>query len=341
MSPAQLELPDILAGAPIKDDRALMEFPFFCLTKRPRTTPLVYSDSRYRIEIKPGAAGMATIWDKDILIYAASLINERIERGAPVERRIVVPAYDILKVCRRGTGKRSYDLLLAALERLRATTILTDIASAGIRERGGFGWIDNYRLIEDVDSRGRPIRAAVEIALNAWLFRALVAERRILTIDPDYFGLSMGLERRLYELARKHFGTSPRWDILMPRLREKCGSDNPLRNFKCDLKDIIRRDSLPRYRLHLMYDGNSEAARGMRADGYDIPARWGRNERILVRFVRRGQAESCGYVDEHGTSGAIPRNIGCSDDADIGCRPSEHRVQLPENRQITQRVAGV
>lgn len=341
MSPAQLELPDILAGAPIKDDRALMEFPFFCLTKRPRTTPLVFSDGRCRIEIQPGAAGMATIWDKDILIYAASRINERIERGASVERRIVVPAYDILKVCRRGTGKRSYDLLLAALGRLRATTIQTDIASAGIRERGGFGWIDNYRLIERIDSRGQSIMWAIELWLNAWLFRAIVSERRILTIDPEYFSLSMGLERRLYDLARKHCGHGNRWEILMPRLQEKCGSDNPLRNFKCDLKDIIRRDSLPSYRLHLMYDGNSEAARSMRADGYDIPARWGRNERILVRFIRRGQADSCGYVDGHGTSGADHRNIGCSEDADIGCKSSEHRVQISGNRQVTQGVAGV
>jgi hypothetical protein len=37
---------DALVDAPIKEDRALLEFPFFSLAKRPRMEPIVYSDSR-------------------------------------------------------------------------------------------------------------------------------------------------------------------------------------------------------------------------------------------------------------------------------------------------------
>ena len=275
---------DSLINAPLKDERATMEFPFFCLTKWGRKTPMIYDDGTVKIEIKPGSAGIATIWDKDILIYAASVINERLERGAPVERKIVVPAYDILKVCQRGTGKRSYELLLDALERLRATTILTNMTAANERERRGFGWIDNFRVVERIDSKGNPVMAGIEIWLNEWMFRAIIKERRILTIDRAYFKLTMGLERRLYELARKHCGYQPKWDVGMARLHEKCGVEGVLRNFKADLKKIIARDSLPGYRMHLMYDGNSEVIRAMRGDGYDIPARYGCNERIVVRF---------------------------------------------------------
>ena len=282
---------DSLVNAPVKDERTTMEFPFFCLTKKPRTTTLVYDDGKSKIEIKPGSCGMATIWDKDILIYAASVINERIERGETPDRRIVVPAYDILKVCRRGTGKHSYDLLLDALERLRATTILTNLTSANERERRGFGWIDNFRVIERLDNRGKTVMAGVEIHLNEWMFRAIVKERRVLTIDRDYFSLTMGLERRLYELARKHCGRQPRWDIGMIRLHEKCGSENPVRNFKQDLKTIIDRDSIPGYRMHLMFDSNSATGRELAADGYDIPARGG-NDRIIVRFsLKPGESE--------------------------------------------------
>ncbi|WP_162136981.1 replication initiator protein A [Magnetospirillum molischianum] len=282
---------DSLMNAPIKDERATMEFPFFCLTKKPRTTPMVYNDGKVKIEIKPGSAGIATIWDKDILIYAASIINERIERGMPAERRIVVPAYDILKVCQRGTGKRSYELLLDALERLRATTILTNLTSAEERERRGFGWIDNFRVVERLDKNSKPIMAGVEIWLNEWMFRAVVKERRVLSIDRAYFKLTMGLERRLYELARKHCGYQPRWDIGMARLREKCGAEGPLRNFKVDLKTIIERDSLPGYRMHLMFDATSDMIKGLKADGYDIPPRYGGNDRIVVRFMRKNEAE--------------------------------------------------
>lgn len=251
-------------------------------------SPMVYDDGKVKIEIKPGAAGIATIWDKDILIYAASVINDRIERGAPVERKIVAPAYDILKVCQRGTGKRSYELLLDALERLRATTILTNLTAANERERRGFGWIDNFRVVERLDSRGKRIMAGIEIWLNEWLFRAIVTERRVLTMDRPYFKLTMGLERRIYELARKHCGRQPRWDILMPRLHEKCGAGGPLRNFKQDLRTIVGRSSLPGYCMGLLFDGNGDLVQGMKADGYDIPPRFGCNERIVVRFSPKG-----------------------------------------------------
>jgi plasmid replication initiation protein len=65
-------LADALRDAAIKDERALMEFPFFSLEKRPRMEPIVYDDGRVRIEIQPGHRGVATIWDKEILIYLAS-----------------------------------------------------------------------------------------------------------------------------------------------------------------------------------------------------------------------------------------------------------------------------
>ena len=68
---------DSLIDTPIKDDRALMEFPFFSLQKHPRYTPIVFEDRRVRIEITGGERGIATIWDKDVIIYVISLINDR------------------------------------------------------------------------------------------------------------------------------------------------------------------------------------------------------------------------------------------------------------------------
>ena len=111
-----------LVSAPLKDDRALMEFPWFSLQKRPRMEPFVYNDGRVQIRISPGEKGLATIWDKDVLIYVATLINDRIERGMSVERTVRFHAHDLLKVTGRGTGKRGYELLLDALFRLRSTT---------------------------------------------------------------------------------------------------------------------------------------------------------------------------------------------------------------------------
>jgi plasmid replication initiation protein len=244
-----------LINAPLKDDRALMEFPFFSLQKQPRMEPLVYDDGKVKIEVRPGPKGIATIWDKDLLIYVASLINERLERGMAVERTVTLSAHDYLKLTGRNTSKHDYQRLLEALFRLRSTSIVTTLEAGGEREWTTFGWIDNARVLEReirTGSRaGEKIMAAVEVTLNQWMFRAIVKDRRVLTINPAYFQLSMGLERRLYELARKHLGQQERWAIALPRLAEKCGSLRELKGFKHDLSKAIERDAIPDYRARL------------------------------------------------------------------------------------------
>ncbi|CAH2605469.1 Plasmid replication initiator (plasmid) [Rhodovastum atsumiense] len=244
-----------LVNAPMRDDRALMEFPFFSLSKGPRMDPIVYGDGRVSIEISPGKRGIATIWDKDVLIYVATLINARIDQGLPVERTVRIAAYDLLRATHRSTGKDHYDLLYDALFRLRSTTITTDILSGGERERRGFGWIDNFRIVERSTRGGRKVMAALEVTLNDWMYRAIVRDRRVLKIDSRYFDLTRGLERRLYELARKHCGRQSEWRISLPRLALKCGtSTDRLRDFLRELRTIVAANRLPEYELSLASD---------------------------------------------------------------------------------------
>jgi plasmid replication initiation protein len=69
---------------------------------------------------------------------------------------------------------------------------------------------------------------AVEVSLNKWLYNAIVA-CEVLTLNRGYFRLSGGLERGLYELARKHCGNQTRWKVSMDVLHKKSGSQ--LRGF--------------------------------------------------------------------------------------------------------------
>jgi plasmid replication initiation protein len=125
----------------------------------------------------------------------------------------------------------AYQAFRAALERLRLTSVYTTIKAGGIIEEGAAGWVTDWRILRD-DKNGRSAMVGVELTLNRWLYRAIVKDRRVLTIDPAYFNLTMGLERRLYELARKHCGGQDRWQIGLPRLAEKCGTIQDLRHFK-------------------------------------------------------------------------------------------------------------
>lgn len=279
-----------LVSAPLRNDRATMEFPFFALQKRPLLTPIIYIDGNVSIRISPGERGIATIWDKDVLIYLSSLINAKIERGEKVSRTVRIAAYDMLRVTKRHTGKNGYQEIYDALFRLRSTTITTDIQSGGERETRGFGWIDSFRILTKQNKAGSRVMQGLEITLNDWTFRALVKDRRVLAINPAYFDLTGGLERRLYEIARKHVGRQSEWKVSLLLLAKKCGTmQRNLRRFKFDLKEISELNRLPDYQLSLINDHSFPVAKAMEAGGMKgvRGAKRTPNEAVIVVFKPR------------------------------------------------------
>jgi plasmid replication initiation protein len=262
--------------------------------KKPRMDAIEYDDPERGIHIRvtAGEKGIATIWDKDILIYVISLLNDRLERGLPVSRTVSFAAYDLLTVLNRHTGKTDYERLYDGLFRLRSTNIETSIEADGMAERRGFGWIETWKVEERTLSNGKKAMSAIQITLNDWMFRAIVNERRILAIDKRYFDISMGIERRLYELARKHCGNQPEWVISLRKLSEKCGVTRELRKFKADVKDIIDRDETPEYRFEFLpahvVTGAGDATKIAKV----------KNDRQLIRVTPRGDHPVCISLDQ-------------------------------------------
>ncbi len=71
-----------------RDQRDLMERPFFSLAKAKRTAPILYESAGVRVEVFGMAEyGMATIWDADVLIWAASQIVAAENNGLPPRPR--------------------------------------------------------------------------------------------------------------------------------------------------------------------------------------------------------------------------------------------------------------
>lgn len=58
-----------VADAVLKDLVQHMEHPFYSLSKKPETAIRRYEHNGNWIEITPSVKGLATIYDKDILIY--------------------------------------------------------------------------------------------------------------------------------------------------------------------------------------------------------------------------------------------------------------------------------
>lgn len=235
-----------------KDDMASMEHPVFALKAGDRRIKR-YERNGNSLEVQPGAKGCATIHDKDVWIYCISQLVEALDAGLEIGRTVRFTAYNFLATTNRRTDGRAYQDMAAAMERLRGTSITTDIETAETRERAGFGLIDSWRVVETKNNR----MVAVEVTLPDWLLRAIQG-REVLTISREYFQLRRALDRRIYELARKHCGRQPRWRVTLATLHQKTGSTQALKHFRQDFRALVADKALPDYRVD--FDEKDDAA---------------------------------------------------------------------------------
>jgi plasmid replication initiation protein len=190
--------------------------------------------------------GLATIWDADVLIWAASQIVEARDAGIRTSRLMQATPYEILNFIGRGTSLRDYLRLKAALDRLQSTSVATTIRQAPGRRMHRFSWINEWK--ERADQAGRP--HGIELILPDWFYAGVIEEALVLTIDPAYFRLSGGIERWLYRLVRKHGGRQRQgWQFDFRHLYAKSGSMARFSDFALDIRRIASRQALPGYRL--------------------------------------------------------------------------------------------
>ncbi|GIT93297.1 plasmid replication initiator protein RepA [Jannaschia sp. AI_61] len=242
---------DVFDAVP-KGDLASMEHPIFSLSTKPDTRLRRYEQGDIFVEVTPSVKGLATVHDRDILIYCISQIVGALNEGRAVDRTIRLKAHDLLTSTNRMTNGQAYEGLKAALERLRGTTISTNIKTGGTEALDVFGLIERARIVRETrDGRMQD----VEIVLSDWVFNAIEA-REVLTLHRDYFRLRKPLERRMYELARKHCGHQAEWSIGLERLREKCGSTSTLKEFRRLVRTVVEQDRthshIPDYAVDLV-----------------------------------------------------------------------------------------
>lgn len=237
---------DIVDAVP-KGDISSMEHPVFSLSTKPDMRPRRYERDDSWIEISPSRYGLATVHDRDILIYCISQCMGALNKGQKVARSMRFKAYDLLVATNRQTSGRGYELLRDALRRLQGTQIETNLRQGDREYFKVFGLIESAEVVRETRD-GRMLD--VEITLSDWVFDA-IENNHVLTLNRQYFFLRKPLERRLYELARKHCGAQPSWRISLLGLRDKCGSGSTSKEFKRLVSKIIdddtRHDHMPEY----------------------------------------------------------------------------------------------
>lgn len=235
---------DFFAPNP-KHDLASMEHPIFSLSTRPDRRILTYTHNDAEITVTPSVKGRATIFDADVLIFCISQLMAAINAGKQTARTLTLTAHDLLLATGRETSGDSYRRLRDAFERLAGTRITTNIATGDTEVTSGFGLIESWEIVRKTRA-GRMV--SVSVTLSEWLYNAVLS-KSVLTLSRDYFTLRKPLERRIYELARKHCGRQPEWRVSVEVLLKKSGSSSPRRVFRAMMREMIKADSLPDYSL--------------------------------------------------------------------------------------------
>ena len=232
-----------------------MEHPLFSLSVKKDMVPFEYEQGKVKVKITPAAQeGRANVFDRDILIYVLSQLMAAKNEGQEIGRRVRISAHDMLKATNRHTTGQAYATLRRALTRLQFTQIETNIHDHGLGEWRSISFITDARIVKE-DATGRLL--SVELEMGEWLVKA-VENKNVLTLHKAYFQLRKPIERRLYELARKHCGKQDVWRIGLDKLQHKTGSTSTPKEFKRLVKAICKTDEeqshMPDYRFRLLHD---------------------------------------------------------------------------------------
>lgn len=235
-----------------KDDMASMEHPLFSLATKPDMRHLEYRGGDNRLKIVPSGVGLPTIFDKDILIFCVSQLMHRKNRGEKIGKRVRFSARELMITTNRKTGGIEYQRLEQAFQRLIGTTFQTDIQTGNKRETRFFSLLESGSGFV-MKEEGKWRLDYCEVILSDWVMRAIEGDE-VVTISNDYFRLRRPLERRLYEIGRKHCGSQSKWHIGLAKLQEKTGSNAPLKKFRLNIRQVIEDNHTPFYRMELTPD---------------------------------------------------------------------------------------
>ncbi|WP_296222357.1 replication initiator protein A [uncultured Sphingomonas sp.] len=258
----------------VRGERSIMDFPFFVLSKKAHFEPIEYRHDGVTIDIHPGPRGIATMWDKEILLYVASLLAQDLADGGSHSGDVTFAAHDFFRI----TGvarpsKRDYSRFADALERLQGTQIKTNIETGSKIDRGWFSWLSEAQIEYEKKANGDEVLRYVRVRPCAWLFRAIQRDQRIYHYHHDYFRLG-AIERRIYEIAHCYCGNEA-IEIELEDLHRKVGSTASVRKFKQLVKEVEDENRLPEYEVVI-----DETTRKVRTDAI------GRNRQPLRTVIR-------------------------------------------------------
>ena len=179
------------------------------------------------------------------MIYCISKLMQMRNNEEAIGPVVRLTTHDMLVETNRPTNNLGYERLMPALNRLKGVTINTTIATGRQTTTRGFGLIDEFEYNRKGSMFSERLRY-LEVKLSDWVFRA-IASAEVLPISREYFRLRSPVDRRIYEIARKHCGKQAAWRIGIDTLQQKVGSKQERRFFVKHLQGLVTSNHLPDY----------------------------------------------------------------------------------------------
>lgn len=239
----------------------IMAYPYFSLTKQKRTKPMRFANKEQNIRIEVHGLeihGIANIHDADLLLWFSAEVRRHYEKTGRITHRIFYNPRKMLVEIGRGKGGMQIKRLQESLERLVSTYIHTTVRTEHQEKKGGFHWLDSWTSSED-NKTGEP-KNFWSVSMSDWLIQGIIQDTNILTLNTDYYALTSGLEKRLYQIARKHAGKQNFGAVMtMDTLYKKTGSSEDTRKFAYKVRELAReKGSLLDYNISVVPDKGSE-----------------------------------------------------------------------------------
>ena len=311
-----------LVSVDLKELVPHLEHPFFGLSKKPEMGTRRYEDGKGQyLQVDPGPDGLPTIFDQDFVIYATSvLLAERRRlatnphhtghRRVSAEGVVAFSVADFAEFAgRQRPGRKSggalYRQIEQGLRRISGARLETNLAAGGYRRLDFFGMIDRASIIrrEKLRPDDDGIMLGCQIRLSEWMMAA-VNSNQILTLDRDYFRLRRPLDRRLYQIVRKHCGRQESWDIGLPKLHAKSGTRVSVKEFRYRIREFMARWDERReredmdflgYRLEYDPARDTVTARATRPEDAPLDTLLTIPGQPSENFIRIARAECPGY----------------------------------------------
>ncbi|MCJ2072967.1 replication initiator protein A [Methylobacterium sp. J-030] len=214
--------------------------------------------------LKPDRFGVATLADGDVLVYAASVLTQRLNAGQDLHPPITASPNEILRTLGKPTDGRHHTLLAASFERLATTNVR--FALLRVRHSAGqhnhspqnFAYAGpGFSLIEWWERPPRGSRAPWRFRLPTWLVSE-IESKQILKIEPSLLQ-RRGLERRVAGWARAYLGQRSSWEIDIAQVYRLAGALTAPRQFRHELRALVARQ--PIHSVTLVFDPTQQKLR--------------------------------------------------------------------------------